>query len=92
MGLITLFEQQNLAKMKTRNICVAALLMISSLALSSCGSSGSYSGGGGYRSVNHYHHGPGVWGAPYYGDEVIIIDDGYDIGMPDAVTLPADDW
>jgi len=78
--------------MKTRNKCVAALLMISSLALSSCGSSGSYSGGGGYRSVNHYHHGPGVWGAPYYGDEVIIIDDGYDIGMPDAVTLPADDW
>ena len=90
--MITLFEQQNLAKMKTRNKCVAALLMISSLALSSCGSSGSYSGGGGYRSVNHYHHGPGVWGAPYYGDEVIIIDDGYDIGMPDAVTLPADDW
>jgi len=78
--------------MKTRNEYVAALLMLFLLSLSSCGSSGSYSGGGSYRSVNHYHHGPGVWGAPYYGDEVIIIDDGYDIGMPDAVTLPADDW
>ena len=77
--------------MKNLNKYIAVLLMIASLFLGSCGSTGSSSGSG-YRSVNHYHHGPGVWGRPYYGDEVIIIDEGYDIGMPDAVTLPADDW
>lgn len=77
--------------MKNLKKYIAGLLMIGSFFLGSCGSTGSSSGSG-YRSVNHYHHGPGVWGGAYYGDEVIIIDDGYDIGMPDAVTLPMDDW
>jgi hypothetical protein len=71
--------------MKNLNKYIAVLLIIASLFLGSCGSTGSSSGSG-------YHHGPGVWGGAYYGDEVIIIDDGYDIGMPDAVTLPMDDW
>ena len=79
--------------MKVSKKITTGALFVLALFLNSCGSSGSYSSGGGYRSVNHYHHGAGVWGAPYYGGDVIIIDDGYDIGMPDdAVNLPADDW
>jgi len=77
--------------MKNINKYTIGVLTILSLVLGSCGSTGSSSGSG-YRSVNQYHHGGGTWGRPYYGDEVIIIDDGYDMGMPDAVTLPMDDW
>jgi hypothetical protein len=67
------------------------VLVVFSLVLSSCGTS--YYSGSGYRSVDHYHYGMGGgWGTPYYGDEVIIIDDGIDIGMPDAVDYPMDDW
>ena len=66
-------------------------LAVLTLALTSCGAS-SYSGSG-YGGVNHYHYGMGGgWGMPYYGDEVIIVDDGIDIGMPDAIDYPIDDW
>ena len=76
---------------KTNLIGIFTLIVVASF--TSCGASGSSSGSG-YRSVNHYHHGMGAWGSPYYGNDVIIIDDGIDIGMPDggAVNLPADDW
>ena len=79
--------------MKNLNKYIAGLMIIGSLFLGSCGSTGSSSGGS-IRSVNHYHHGSNAWGRPYYGDDVIIIDEDIDIGMPDggAVNLPADDW
>ena len=72
------------------NYKIVALAVLT-LALTSCGVS-SY-GGSSYRGVNHYHYGMGGgWGMPYYGDEVIIVED-IDIGMPDdAVDLPMDDW
>ena len=87
--------------MKIINKYLVVAFAIISLFLSSCGgTSSSYSGGTSYRSVNHYHHGYGHsgWGNSYYGNDVIIIDNGPDIideiemGMPEAVDLPMDDW
>lgn len=69
------------------SLLFASLLFVP---VAGCGSSSST---GGYsRGVHHYHHGHPGWGRPYYGTDVIIIDDGIDIGPPDAVTLPIDDW
>ena len=72
------------------NYKIIALAFLT-LALTSCGAS--YYAGSGYGGVNHYHHGyDGGWGVPYYGDEVIIVED-IDIGMPDdAIDYPMDDW
>ncbi len=73
-------------------------IVLFALLLSAWGTSSSYSGGTSYRSVNHYHHANmnAGWGRPYYGNDVIIIDNGPDIiddiGMPEAVDLPMDDW
>lgn len=86
--------------MKIINKYLVVAFAIISLFLSSCGGTSSYSGGTSHRSVNHYHHGYGNsgWGNPYYGNDVIIIDNGPDIideiemGMPEAVDLPMDDW
>lgn len=79
--------------MKNLNKIMIGLMTMVTLFMVSCGSTGSSSGRS-YRSVNHYHHRGGVWGNPYYGNDVIIIDEGIDIGYPDdgAVNLPADDW
>ena len=81
--------------MKT-SIYFLSIISLLGLALSSCGSSSgstrsSYRGG----SVHHYHHGAHMgWGRNYYGGDVIIVDDvpDVDIGMPEAVPLPMDDW
>lgn len=74
----------------SKNIAVLLVLIFSMVG---CDSTSSTTGSR-YRGVNHYHHGNGVWGSPYYGSDVIIIDDGIDVGMPDggAVNLPADEW
>ena len=79
--------------MKT-SIYFLSFITLLGLALSSCGSS-SGSTRSSSRSVHHYHHGHHMgWGRPYYGGDVIIVDDvpDVDIGMPEAVPLPADDW
>lgn len=75
-----------------RKYLIIGVTAVFSLVLSSCGAS--YYGSSGYGGVNNYHYGAGVgWGASYYGDEVIIIDDGMDIGMPDdVIDYPMDDW
>ena len=80
--------------MSARKIYIITFLIIAGMLASSCGSSSGTSRGYVGGSV-HYHHGVhGGWGYPYgYGTDVIVIDDyDYDYGMPDAVTLPADDW
>ena len=70
---------------------IMGIVVVFTLVLSSCGAS--YYTGGGYGGVNQYHYGyDGGWGGAYYGDDVIIIDDGMDIGMPDAIDYPMDDW
>lgn len=84
--------------MKNINKYLTIPIVLFALLLSACGGTSSYSGGSSYRSVNHYHHANmhGGWGRPYYGNDVIIIDNGPDIidniGMPEAVNLPMDDW
>ncbi len=66
------------------------VVAVASMVLSSCAG---YSSGSGYRGVNHYHHGMGgYWGGAYYGDDVIIIDDGIDIGMPDVIDYPVEHY
>lgn len=79
---------ENMKEIKKYILSVVAIL---SLVLISCGGTSSSSGSS-YRSVNHYHHGGGAWGSPYYGNDVIIIDDGIDVGMPDAIDYPMDSW
>lgn len=75
--------------MKRIKMYIIGVVAIASLVLSSCAG---YSSGSGYRGVNHYHHGMGVWGGAYYGDDVIIIDDGIDIGMPDIIDYPVEHY
>ena len=65
------------------------ILGVFAMLLSNCAG---YSSGGGYRGVNHYHHGVGVWGGGYYGGDVIIVDDGIDIGMPDVIDYPVEHY
>lgn len=67
---------------------LATLLLLGSMAVTSC--VGYY--GGGYGGVNHYHHGYGGWGDVYYGGDVIIVDDGWDIGMPDVIDIPVEHY
>ena len=75
-----------------------ALVLIASIAFTSCGgtyygsSSGSYN-----RPGNYYHQGGHMgWGGSYYdrGPDYIIVDPTPDIdfGPPEAVQLPMDDW
>ncbi len=71
--------------MKTRIKSIFAALFIVSFFLTSCGSGQSASSSSN-RGVHHYHHGhPGYHVNPYYGRDVIIIDDGIDIDEPIAV-------
>jgi hypothetical protein len=78
--------------MNTKNIYILALFALLTFGLNSCASSGSSSGSSS-RSVHHYHHGNArPWGSNYYDRDVIIIDDDIDIGTPEAVTLPMDDF
>ena len=80
--------------MKT-SIYILSLISLLGLALSSCGSSSGSSRSSYRGSVHHYHHGAHLgWGRNYYGGDVIVIDDvpDVDIGMPDDVALPIEDW
>lgn len=70
-------------------ILAIAFAFVVSLSLVGCVSG--YSSGN-YRGVNHYHHHMGVWGGGYYGGDVIIVDDGWDIGCPDVIAVPYDDY
>ncbi len=80
--------------MKT-SIYFLGLVTFFGLLLSSCGGSSGVARSSTRGSVHHYHHGTHTgWGRAYYGGDVIIIDDtpDVDIGMPEAVPLPADEW
>lgn len=76
--------------MKTKIKSIIVSLVLVSFFLTSCGSSNSTTSRT-HRSVNHYHHGhPRYMGNPYYGTDVIIIDDGIDIDEPIAVPYSED--
>ena len=77
--------------MKKIKFSLIAFIVIIPLIFNSCEVSSSASSSR-YRTVNHYHHGVGVWGSPYYGGDVIIIEDDYDIGMPDVIDYPVDHY
>ncbi|MCA0930855.1 hypothetical protein LCM02_00240 [Lutimonas saemankumensis] len=77
--------------MKTKIKSIVVSLVLISFFLSSCGSSNSTSSSS-HRSVNHYHHGhPRYLANPYYGRDVIIIDDGIDVDEPIAVPYNEED-
>ena len=75
--------------MKQVRLYILGVVVFFAMLLSNCAG---YSSGGGYRGVNHYHHGVGVWGGGYYGGDVIIVDDGIDIGMPDVIDYPVEHY
>lgn len=75
--------------MKKNTLLSIVFASIISLALTSCFGA-YYTSGGSYHTVDHFHHGVGYWGDTYYEDNVIIIEDDYDMGMPIDVDVPMD--
>ena len=75
--------------MKKNNIILYVFAGITSLFLTSCYSTYPSSGGT-HHTINHFHHGMGYWGDTYYEDNIIIIEDDIDMGMPIDVDIPMD--